>query len=49
MDYNYHRTTALLNILVKKGVLTKEEFEEEVKRVRKHEKEVMFGKIKDYE
>jgi len=50
MDYNYHRTTALLNLLIKRNIVTKKEFDEELVKVRKSEKDSMFikreGKIK---
>lgn len=33
MDNNYNRTKALLNILIKKEVITQEEFDEEVNNI----------------
>lgn len=42
MDYNYHRIRAILNILIEKGIITEEEFKNEVKKVRKSEREAMF-------
>jgi hypothetical protein len=40
-SYDYHRIRATLNLLIKKGIITEEEYEEEVRRVRYNEAQSM--------
>ena len=44
MDNNYHRTKALLNILIEKGITTQEEFDNEIKKSKRSERDAMFIK-----